>query len=50
MSMSKATRKSGPCGWRWRSWSSSPREVKILGVYPANPFRLEQQNQAIGDD
>jgi prephenate dehydratase len=26
------------------------REVKILGVYPANPFRLEQQNQAIGDD
>jgi prephenate dehydratase len=26
------------------------REVKILGVYPANPFRLEQHNQAIGDD
>jgi prephenate dehydratase len=26
------------------------REVKILGVYPANPFRLEQQNQMIGDD
>ena len=26
------------------------REVKILGVYPANPFRLEQQNQALGDD
>ena len=26
------------------------REVEILGVYPADPFRLEQQNQAIGDD
>jgi len=25
------------------------REVKILGVYPANPFRQEQ-HQAIGDD
>jgi prephenate dehydratase len=25
------------------------REVKILGVYPANPFRLDQ-SQALGDD
>ena len=26
------------------------REVKILGVYPANPFRFQERQQVLGDD
>jgi hypothetical protein len=41
MSRSKATPTSAPSAWLWSNWEFFSREVNILGVYPANPFRQD---------